>query len=79
LLLQHEMLARVRFGSIALILAHPRHVPRCCGISGHFLGAALKIYPDQLRGEHDIGIVLGRILDLHEIIEAGILINAIGA
>src|SRR5215467_11731590 len=48
-------------------------------LSGGRLDRGREILSHQLRGEHDAGIVLRRVLDLLEIVQAGILVDAVGA
>src|SRR5580704_2710363 len=47
--------------------------------SGNLLEPAFEIIPHQFRREHHFRIVFRRVLDLLEIVEAGILVDAVGA
>jgi hypothetical protein len=48
-------------------------------MSRRLAGPGGEIVPHQLGRQHDIGIVFRRILDLLEIVQAAILVDAVGA
>src|SRR5262249_60393396 len=57
---------------------HPSPIPHDPSpISSGFLDPALQIAPDELPGEHDLGIVFGRVLDLLEVIQPAEAVDAI--
>src|SRR3970040_2211420 len=66
---------RSRFWLRRSLIPHPSAlIPEFSGVLLHL---RREVALDHFGGEHDAGVVLGRVLDLLEVVQAGILVDAV--